>query len=132
MYILYKPLAWLGVAVAALSTVFCPFVKVPLVGNWNLYQTDISLFFLTNGILAVAVLFLFMRKVGVFRFVTRVFTAWCILGFLAVYFKINNYFGIKLFDGLLARTLHIKWGWFFLFIGAILLLLSVRKLKEVK
>jgi len=127
MHILNKPFAWLGIAIAFLSTVFCPFLKAPLVGNWNLFQTDVSLFFITNGILGLAVLFLFMRKVSIFRVITWVFIIWCVLALAAVYFKINNYFGIRLFDGILAKGLHIKWGWFFLFIGAVVLLFSVRK-----
>ena len=127
MYILNKAFAWLGIAIAALSTVFCPFVKAPLVGRWNLYQTDLILFFITHGILAVAVIFLFMRKVSLFRWMTWIFAGWCVLGLTAVYFKINNYFGVKFFDGILAKTLHIQWGWFFLFVGAVILLFSVRK-----
>lgn len=132
MYILNKPFSWLGIGVAALSTVFCPFLKVPLVGNWNLYQTDTALFILTIGILALAVLLLFMRKVTVYRFITYLFAGWSVFGFVAVYFKINNYFGMKLADGLLSKTLHLKWGWFFLFLGALILLLSVRKVKKIE
>lgn len=132
MYILHKPLAWTGVGISALSTVFCPFLRVRLVGNWNLYQTDTSLFVTTIGLLAFCVSLLFIRKVNAFRVVTRLFAGWTVLGFLAVYFKINNYFGMKLVDGVLARTLHLKWGWFFLFLGALILILSVRKVKVIK
>lgn len=129
MYILNKPFAIIGIAVAALSTVFCPFLKAPLVGNWNLYQTDVRLFGITMALLGLATFVFFIRKVLLFRFIVVVFAAWCTLGFLAVYFKINNYFGMKLVDGLLSKTLHIKWGWFFLFLGALVMLLSVRKVK---
>jgi len=45
--------------------------------------------------------------------------------------KINHYFGFKLADGLLGKTLHLKWGWFVLFLGAIIMLFSVRKVKEI-
>lgn len=62
MYVLNKPFALLGVAVASLSTVFCPFLKVPIKGNWNLYQTDVRLFLITLGILGLTVLFFVMRK----------------------------------------------------------------------
>lgn len=132
MYILHKFYALIGIAIVALSTVFCPFLKVPLLGNWNLYQTDIALFGITLGLLALLVLFFFLRKVRVFRWASYLFLGWCVIGFLAVYFKINNYFGMKLVDGMLAKTLHLKWGWFFLFIGAVLIVLSVRKTKEIK
>ena len=132
MYILNKIYAILGIAIAALSTVFCPFLKVPLIGNWNLYQTDIALFGLTIGLLSLLVLFLFLRKVSLFRWGTYLFLIWCIVGFLGVYFKMNNYFGMKFVDGMLAKTLHLKWGWFFLFVGAVVILLSVKKVKDIK
>lgn len=132
MYILNKIYAILGIAIVALSTVFCPFLKVPLIGNWNLYQTDVALFGLTVGLLSLLVLFLFLRKVSLFRWGAYVFMIWCIIGFLGVYFKINNFFGMKLVDGMLAKTLHLKWGWFFLFIGAVVILLSVKKVKDIK
>lgn len=132
MYVLHKSYAWVGIFIAALSTVFCPFLKVPLLGNWNLYQTDMFLFGITNGLLALLVLVLFVRKINAFRMVSFVFFAWCCLGLLGVYFKINNYFGMKLADGLLAKAIQMKWGWFVLFLGAFILILSVKKVKEVK
>ncbi|MBD1429068.1 MULTISPECIES: hypothetical protein [Sphingobacterium] len=132
MYILRKPIALLGVAAAALSTIFCPFLKVPIKGNWNLYETDTSLFLITLGILGLAVLFFVSRKIAAFRFVSIAFFIWTILGLVAVYFKINNYFGMKLVDGLLAKTLHIKWGWAVLILSAVIMVLSVGKVKEVK
>ena len=132
MYILRKPIALLGIAVAALSTVFCPFLKVPIKGNWNLYETDTSLFLITLGLLGLAVLFFVSRKIALFRFTTITFFVWSILGFVAVYFKINNYFGMKMVDGLLAKTLHLKWGWIVLILSAVVMVLSVSKVKEVK
>lgn len=132
MYILRKPIALIGIAIAALSTIFCPFLKVPIKGNWNLYEIDTSLFLITLGILGLAVLFFVSRKISLFRFVSIAFFIWTILGFVAVYFKINNYFGMKLVDGLLAKTLHIQWGWAVLILSAVVMALSVGKVKEVK
>lgn len=132
MYILNKIYASLGIAIAFLSTLFCPFLKVPLKGNWNLFQTDLILFGLKIGLLALLVFFFFLRKVSLFRWTSLVFFAWSIVGFLAVYFKINNYFGMKFVDGLLAKTLELKWGWLVLFLGAIIICLSTKKVKEVK
>lgn len=131
MYILRKPIALLGIAVSALSTVFCPFLKVPLKGNWNLYETDTSLFLITLGILGLNVLFFVSRKIALFRFTSIVYLIWSILGLIAVYFKINNYFGMKLVDGLLAKTLHIQWGWAVLILSALVIVWSVKKVKEI-
>ncbi|SMG34558.1 hypothetical protein [Sphingobacterium psychroaquaticum] len=128
MYILRKPMAIVGMIISVLAPVFLPFLRVPIKGNWNLYQTDVSLFFITNGILGLCMLAFFLRKVSVFRWLTRFYLAWCVLGFVAVYFKINNYFGMKFVDGLLSKTLHLKWGWIVLFIGALILVFSVKKI----
>ncbi len=132
MYILSKPLAWIGILITALSPIFFPFLKVPLLGNWNLYETDTSLFVLTYGFLGLCILFLFLRKVSLYRIFTRIYVGWCLLAFGAVYFKINHYFGMKLADNLLSKTLHLKWGWLVLFLGALLLFLSVRKPKPLQ
>lgn len=131
MYILRKPIALLGIIVAALSTIFCPFLKVPIKGNWNLFETDTSLFLITMGILGLAVLFFASRKISLFRYTTLAFLGWTILGFVAVYFKINNYFGMKLVDGMLAKTLHLKWGWVVLLLSAVVMAFSVQKVKEI-
>ena len=131
MYVLRKPIALLGIAVSALSTVFCPFLKVPLKGNWNLYETDTSLFLITLGILGLNVLFFVSRKIALFRVTSIVYLIWSILGLIAVYFKINNYFGMKLVDGLLAKTLHIQWGWAVLILSALVMVWSVKKVKEI-
>ncbi len=131
MYVLNKIYALLGIVIAAFSTVFCPFLKVPLVGNWNLYQTDLILFGGTIGLLGVLVLFFALRKVSWFRWTSYLLLVWCVVAFLGVYFKINNYFGMKFVDGILAKTLHLKWGWFVLFIGVFISVLSVKKVKEI-
>lgn len=131
MYILRKPIALLGIAVSALSTLFCPFLKVPIKGSWNLYETDTSLFLITLGILGLSVLFFVSRKISLFRVTSVIYLIWTIVGLLAVYLKINNYFGMKLVDGLLAKTLHIQWGWAVLILSALVMVWSVKKVKEI-
>lgn len=131
MLILRKYTALLGIALSALSTIFCPFLKVPIKGNWNLYETDTSLFLITLGILGLLVLFFVLRKITLFRFTAILYLCWTVLGLVAVYFKINNYFGMKLVDGLLTKTLHIQWGWAVLIGSALIVVFSVKKVKEI-
>ena len=131
MLILRKYTALLGIALSALSTIFCPFLKVPIKGNWNLYETDTSLFLITLGIVGLLVLFFVLRKITLFRFTAILYLCWTVLGLLAVYFKINSYFGMKLVDGLLAKTLHIQWGWAALIGSALIVVFSVKKVKEI-
>jgi hypothetical protein len=127
MYILRKPVALTGIFISALAPVFLPFLKVPVKGNWNLYQTDVSLFFVTYGLLALCVLAFFLRNVTFYRLCSKLYLGWCVVDFLAVYFKIHNYFGLKFVDGLLSQSLHLKWGWIVLFAGSLILLFSVQK-----
>ncbi len=127
---LNKPLALIGFFVVFFSASFCPFLKVPLQANWNLYQVDTALFMITNGLLGLSVLLFFMRKLSAFRISACVLIAWIILSFILVFFQINNYLGFKLIDGLLSKTLNIKWGWGVLFLGALLILFSVGKNKH--
>ena len=127
---LNKPLALIGFFVVFFSAIFCPFLKVPLQANWNLYQVDTALFMITNGLLGLSVLLFFMRKLSAFRISACVLIAWIILSFILVFFQINNYLGFKLIDGLLSKTLNIKWGWGVLFLGALLILFSVGKNKH--
>lgn len=129
MLVLRKSTAIFGIAMSALCSIFCPFLKVPIKGNWNLYETDSSLFFITVGIWGVLVLLFVLRKISFFRFTAVIYLLWIILGLIAVYFKINNYFGMELVDGLLSKTLHIKWGWAALILSAIIIIFSVKKVK---
>ncbi len=124
---LNKPLALIGFFVVFFSAIFCPFLKVPLQVNWNLYQVDTALFMITNGLLGLSVLLFFMRKLSAFRISALVLIAWIVIAFILVFFQINNYLGFKLIDGLLSKTLNIKWGWAVLLFGALLILFSVGK-----
>lgn len=83
------------------------------------------------GILGLLVLFFVLRKITLFRFTAILYLCWTVLGLVAVYFKINNYFGMKLVDGLLSKTLHIQWGWAVLIGSALIVVFSVNKVKEI-
>lgn len=126
MKVLLKPLALLGFVVVFLSSIFCPFLNIPLKKDWNLYQVDTALFLITMGILGLNVLLFFMRKLKAFQISSIALLAWLALALAAVYFQINNYFGMKLIDGLISKTVTLSWGWIVIFVGAVLILLSVR------
>ena len=126
MKVLLKPLALLGFVVVFLSSIFCPFLNIPLKKDWNLYQVDTALFLITMGILGLNVLLFFMRKLKAFQISSIVLLAWLALALAAVYFQINNYFGMKLIDGLISKAVTLSWGWIVIFVGAVLILLSVR------
>ncbi len=126
MVILRKYFALLGLILGFLL-ILTPMLKVPIKGNWNLYQTDTLLFGLTYLQLAVLALLFFMRSVQAFRWMTLLYFGWFILALAAVYLKINNYFGFSLVDGLLAKSIHLRWGWIVFGLSALLLLVSTKK-----
>lgn len=129
MLVLNKINAYIGLLLAIIATVITPMLKIPFKGNWNLYQTDSRLFFITISIIALASLSLFVRQLKSFRLLTFVLFIWCILMAIAVYFKSNNYFNSKFFDKVLAKTIHYQWGWIVMLVAVLLLITSVKKIR---
>lgn len=123
--------AFLAIIVAALSTVLCPFLKVVLIKNWNMYQVDAGLFYITNGLLAILLVTVLTQKAKLFSFFSKTFFIWCLVAVAGVYFKTNNFFGMKFADGILSKAIQFKWGWIVLFFTAGLLLWSSKKIKPL-
>lgn len=132
MLIINKVNAYIGLLLAIIAISICPMIKVPFKGNWNLYQTDSRLFFISLAILAITALCLYVRQLPAFRRLSVVFLLWSILMAAAVYFKSNHYFNSRFFDKILAKTIHYQWGWIVLLVGALLLMTSARKGEDVK
>lgn len=127
MLIVNKINAYIGLILAIIAIGIAPMIKVPIKGNWNLYQTDSRLFFISFALIALASLCLFVRQLKAFRLLTFVLFVWSLLMAAAVYFKSNHYFNSKFFDKVLAKTIHYQWGWIVLLVAVILLVTSVRK-----
>jgi len=127
MVIVRKYFAIVGLIICFLSSM-TPFLKVPIKGNWNLYQVDAYLFFITMLILGITALLFFVRAVRAYQWMTRLAGCWYLLSVSAVWFKINNYFDLGFADKLLSKSLHMRWGWIVYLIGILLLLLSTKKI----
>lgn len=127
MLIIRKTNAYIGLILAVIAAGVAPIIKVPIKGNWNLYQTDTRLFLITFALIAATAFCLFLRQIKAFRFFTIVMLVWSLLMAAAVYFKSNNYFGRKFWDGMIAKTIHYQWGWIVLLVAVLLLLSSVKK-----
>ena len=127
MLIVRKTNAYIGLLLIVIAISISPIIKVPIKGNWNLYQTDSRLFFISFALLAVTAFCLFLRRLAGFRFFAMVMFVWSLLMAAAVYFKSNNYFGSKFFDKVLAKTIHYQWGWIVLLVGVLLLVTAVKK-----
>lgn len=129
MLIVNKINAYIGLLLALIAAGIAPILKVPFKGNWNLYQTDSRLFFITISIIALTALTLFVRQLKAFRILSVVLFFWSFLMAAAVYFKSNNYFNSKFFDKVLAKTIHYQWGWIVLLVAILLLITSVKKIR---
>lgn len=129
MYIINKLTAYLGILLCLISG-FCPFLKVPFKGNWNLYQVDSRLFLITYAFIGILMFALFIRKLLFFRLMAVLLFVWYVLALGLAYFKVNNYFSFKFVDRMLSKTIHFQWGWIVLLVGIILVLFSVKKLKS--
>ena len=127
MLVVNKINAYIGLILAVIAIGICPMIKVPFKGNWNLYQTDSRLFFITFTIIAISAFCLFLRQLKALRLLAIVLFFWSLLMAAAVYFKSNNYFGSKFIDKTLAKTIHYQWGWVVLLVAVLLLLTSVKK-----
>jgi len=129
MLVVNKTMAFLGLILVFVAGFF-PILQVKIIFewvNWGLYKTDIRLFLITYSFIALMALCFFVRQLKAFRLLTRAMFVWVLLMAAAVYFKSTHYFGIKIADNLLGKTIHFQWGWVILLIGAILLLFSVKK-----
>jgi len=126
MLIISKFRAWIGVLLCFISG-FCPMLKVPIKGNWNLYQSDARLFFITYAIIALAVLVLFVRKPSAFRFMSFVMGIWYVISIIAVYFTAHNYTKYGIANKLIGKVVHFQWGWIVLLVGVLFMLFSVKR-----
>lgn len=131
MIIVRKGVALSGMVLCFVSTLL-PMLKIPIKGNWNLYQTDAALFFITLIIFGMLCLLFFIRQLRAYRMMTYVSAIWFLISITAVYFKINNYFGWGFADRLLAKTIHMRWGWVLYFIGIMFLLFSTKKISQLE
>jgi len=127
MLIVKKVNAYIGLLLVVFAITITPMLKVPLKGNWNLYQADPRLLYISLAIVGLTTLMLFVRALGAFRIMSFVMLIWSGLMAAAVFFKVNNYFGSKFLDKILSKTIHFQWGWIVLLVGALLLVTCVRK-----
>ncbi len=127
MLVVKKINAYIGLILGAIAITIAPMLKVPVKGNWNLYQADPRLLYISLAILALTALFLFVRALGMFRVMTIIALIWSAIMAAAVWFKVNNYFGSKFFDKMLSKTIHFQWGWIVLLVAVLLLATSVKK-----
>lgn len=127
MLIVRKTNAYIGLILAIIAISIAPMLRVPIKGNWNLYQTDTRLFFISFAILALTCFCLLIRQLRGFRLFAIVFFVWSLLMAGAVFFQSNHYTKSAFANKFIGKVVHYQWGWVVLLVAVLLLLTSVKK-----
>jgi hypothetical protein len=102
-----------------------PMLHIPIIGNWNYWNLDIVLATIIYTLATLALIASASNKRGLLRF-----CGWSILlvlnfTFVAVYFKVDNYFSFIPFKKLAAaaiRVIHYRWmGWVLISSGGLIM-----------
>lgn len=116
----------LGVLLVIVGS-FLPLVHIPIIGNWNYWQLDSRITMLSWVLWALALAGIainnqkLIKGSGILLILLFIFTL------IAIKFKSLDYFNFLVFDSfkeLAAGIVKLKWGWFFEFGGALLMLFS--------
>lgn len=115
---------------------FSPMLHIPIIGNWNYWDIDTVLASVIYALAGLALFAAASDKKGLLRF-----CGWALLfvltfTFIAVYFKVTNYFSfipLKKLAALASSIIKYRWlGWGLIFSGAIIMILFSKKNKTVR
>jgi hypothetical protein len=113
-----------------------PMLHIPIIGNWNYWDLDTVLASIIYTLATLALIASASNKRGLLRF-----CGWSLLlvlgfTFVAVYFKVNNYFSfipLKKLAAAASRVIHFRWlGWALISSGAIIMILFSGRNKKLK
>ena len=113
-----------------------PMLHIPIIGNWNYWDLDTVLASIIYALATLALIASASNKRGLLRF-----CGWALLfvlafTFVAVYFKVNNYFSfipLKKLAAAASRIIHYRWmGWGLISSGALIMILFSGKNKKLK
>lgn len=108
-----------------------PMLHIPIIGNWNYYDIDVSLASVVMCLAALGVIASVINKPGLLRFSGWASLIVVLFTLAAVYFKVNDYFSFIPFKKLAAaaaRIVHYRWtGWILLILGSVLAIFGGRR-----
>ena len=129
---------YLGI-VGALMVVgggFSPMLHIPIIGNWNYWDIDTVLASVIYALAALALFAAAGNKFGLLSFCGWSLLFVLIFTFIAVYFKVTNYFSfipLKKLAAAASSIIKYRWlGWGLIFSGAIIMILFSKKNKTAK
>lgn len=122
-----KSQGFIGAAIMAAGGM-CPLVHVPIIGNWNYFDLDVSLAWVFYLVVVVALVASFLDKSKLIRVCGWIAVALVLVTLAGVYFKSHDAFSFIHFKkavNFAAGAVKYKWGWFVILAGA-LILITVR------
>lgn len=133
-----KSVNYLGLlgSILIIAGAVSPMLHIPIIGNWNYYDIDITLASIVMILAALGIIASVLNKKGLLRFSGWASLIVILFTLIAVYFKVNDYFSFIPFKKLAtiaSRIVHYRWtGWILLFTGAIVVILGSRKKKAIR
>lgn len=103
----------------------CPLIHIPIIGNWNYFDIDITLAIAFYLVVLVALVASFLDKGKLIRICGWLGIALVLITLAGVYFKSHDYFSfihIKKAINFVAGIVKYKWGWFVILAGALVLI----------
>ena len=126
-----KNLQLLGVGLVIIGS-FLPLVKIPLIGNWNYWNIE-PILASTIWILSILGYFFIQKnKLKASRIIAIFMLSIFVFTIIAVQFKSLDFFSFlpfKSWQSAFAGMVKFSWGWFFEFVGAVLILLPRKEIK---
>lgn len=113
-----------------------PMLRIPILGNWNYWDLDLSLASIIYLLAIIAIIAATGNKEALLRFCGWAILLVLIFTFIAVYFKVNQYFSfipLKKLAAVASRMVQYRWtGWAMIALGAIIILFSKKRIKKEK
>jgi len=114
----------IGAAILAVGGL-CPLIRVPVLGNWNYFDLDVSIATVFYVVVVVAMIASFLGKTKVIRSCGWIAIALVLVTLAGVYFKSHDAFSFLHFKkavNFASGLVKYKWGWFVIVAGALALI----------
>lgn len=111
-----------------------PMLRIPIIGNWNYWDLDLALASIIYFLAFLAIIAVSANKSGLLRFCGWAILLTLVFTFIAVYFKVNQYFSfipLKKLAAIAGRMVKYQWtGWAMVALGALIIILFTKTIKK--
>ena len=111
----------------------CPLIRLPIIGNWNYFDLDVTVASVFYLVVVLAFVASFIEKARLIRLCGWLGVVLVFVTLAGVYFKSHDAFSFIHFKKAInfaAGVVKYQWGWFVILAGA-LVLITVRGPKKV-